>query len=177
MHHTHEPDVPAIETDRLSLRAHRLSDFDESAALWGDPDITRHIGGKTSTREESWTRLLRYIGHWAAMGFGYWVVREQGSGRFVGEVGFADYKREMQPSIEGAPEIGWVVARWAQGRGFATEAVSAVLAWGAIRFGAARTVCIIDPENLASIRVAEKSGYAQIELATYRGQPILLFAR
>jgi RimJ/RimL family protein N-acetyltransferase len=54
-------------------------------------------------------RLLRYVGHWAVLGFGYWVVEEKASGEFVGETGFADYRREMKPSLDGAPEIGWVL--------------------------------------------------------------------
>ena len=50
---------------------------------------------------------MRYSGHWAILGFGYWVVRDTQSGRFLGEVGFADYHREIEPSLHGTPEIGW----------------------------------------------------------------------
>jgi RimJ/RimL family protein N-acetyltransferase len=170
--------VPVIETERLVMRGHRLGDFDDSAALWADPEVTRFIGGKPQTREEAWTRLLRYIGHWSVMGYGYWVVTERASGRFVGEVGFAEYRRAMEPSIEGTPEIGWVVAGWARGRGFATEAVRGAVSWGEARFGRdQRTVCIIAPGNLVSIRVAEKCGYQRIGEASFHGQPTLLFAR
>ena len=63
------PDAPAIETARLSLRAHALADFAESAAMWADPEVTRHIGGKPFSEEQSWHRLLRYVGHWALLGF------------------------------------------------------------------------------------------------------------
>lgn len=107
-----EPVVPAIETQRLVLRGFRVEDFADSAALWADPDVTRFIGGRPSTEEESWTRFLRYLGHWSALGFGYWAVREKNSGRYVGEVGFADYRRDIEPSLGGAPEIGWVLAAW-----------------------------------------------------------------
>ncbi len=169
--------APAIDTERLALRGHRLEDFKESLALWRDPVVTRHIGGVPLGEEEVWTRLLRYAGHWSLLGFGYWVVRERASGRFVGEVGFADYRREIQPPLGGAPEAGWVMAPWAHGKGFATEAVTAILAWGDARFGATGTVCIIDPENLASIRVAEKCGYRMREQATYHGAPTIIFER
>jgi RimJ/RimL family protein N-acetyltransferase len=167
--------IPTIETKRLTLRGHRLEDFPECAALWADPEVTRYIGGRPSTEEEVWARLLRYVGHWALLGFGYWVVLEKSTGRFVGEVGLANFRRAIEPSFLGAPEAGWVLAPWAHGRGFATEAIGAVMAWGGKRFGASRTVCMIDPGNLPSIRVAEKCGYREFARTTYKGDPTILF--
>jgi RimJ/RimL family protein N-acetyltransferase len=169
--------IPGIETERLTLRAHRLEDFVDSAAMWGDPEVTRYIGGRPFSKEEVWTKLLRYVGHWSVMGFGYWVARDRATGRFVGEVGFADFKREIEPSLDGAPEIGWALAPWAHGRGLATEAVRAANAWGVAHFESGRTVCLISPENLASIRVAEKCGYKEFKRTTYKGQPTILFER
>ncbi len=166
-----------LATERLSLRVHRVGDFDECYEMWSDPIVTRYIGGRPSTREETWSRVLRYIGHWEALGFGYWVLRERDTGRFVGEAGFADYRRDLQPSIDGVPEIGWALAPWAHGRGLGTEAVRAVVAWGDDVFGDGRTVALIDPENVASIRVAAKCGYHEIARTTYKGQPSLLYER
>jgi RimJ/RimL family protein N-acetyltransferase len=171
------PPAPVLQTERLVLRAHTLADYEESAAMWADPEVTRHIGGRPSTAEEAWSRLLRYAGLWALLGFGYWVARERETGRFVGEVGFADFRRELTPSLEGAPEAGWALAPWAQGRGFATEAVRAALAWGDAHLAAERTVCMIHPENVPSIRVAEKCGFRRIASSTYKGDPALLFER
>ncbi len=169
-------EVPFLETPRLILRGHRLDDFVHSAAMWADPNVTQYIGGKPLTEEESWTKFLRYAGHWALLGFGYWVVEEKATSNFVGELGFADYKRNLQPSLQGEPEIGWVLASPAHGKGYATEAVRAAVAWGDERFQS-RTVCIIAPENLASIRVAVKCGYRDPQTATYKGKPTLLFVR
>ena len=101
------PPVPTLQTERLRLRGHRLDDFGPCAAMWADPTVTRHIGGKPSTEEESWTRLLRYVGHWAMLGFGYWVVEEQATGGFVGEIGFANYKRDLALPFKDNPEAGW----------------------------------------------------------------------
>lgn len=169
--------VPELETERLKLRGHRLDDYAASAAMWADPNVTRHIGGKPLSQEESWTKLLRYVGHWALLGFGYWVVEEKATGRFVGEIGFADYKRELEPSLHDKPEIGWVLAPASQDKGYATEAVRAAIRWGDANFGPAQTACIIYPENLPSIRVAEKCGYRQWRLTTYKGRPTLVFVR
>src|SRR5229473_5109567 len=169
--------VPVLETERLKLRGHRLEDFVQCAAMWADPLVIRYIGGKPLTEEESWTRFLRYVGHWSLLGFGYWVAEEKASGNFVGEIGFADYKRDLEPSLKGVPEIGWVLGSQAHGRGYATEAVRAVVAWGDAHFLPARTACIIAPENLASIRVAVKCGYREFQLTTYKGQPTMMFVR
>ncbi len=65
--------------------------------MWGVRIVTRHIGGRPFTAEESWSRLLRYAGHWYLLGFGYWAVVERGTNRFVGEVGFADFHRRHHP--------------------------------------------------------------------------------
>ena len=145
--------------------------------MWADPRVTRHIGGKPLTEEESWTRFLRYAGHWSLLGFGYWMAEEKATGNFIGEIGFADYKRDLQPSLKGIPEIGWALVAQAHGRGYATEAVRAALAWGDAHFPSARTACIIDPENLPSIRVAVKCGYRELQLTTYKGQPTKMFVR
>jgi RimJ/RimL family protein N-acetyltransferase len=169
--------VPAVETDRLLLRGHRVQDFADCLALWTDPDSTRFIGGKPLTREEVWVRMLRYAGHWSLLGFGYWVVTEKETGRFVGEVGFGNFKREIEPSLDGMPEIGWVLAPWHHGKGYATEAARAALGWGDAHFDAARTACIIAPENGPSLRVAEKCGYREICRTTYKDKPTIIFVR
>jgi len=46
--------VPTLETERLRLRGHRVEDLDASAAMWSDPKVVRHVGGRLNTREECW---------------------------------------------------------------------------------------------------------------------------
>ena len=168
--------VPVLETERLTLRGHQLDDFPAFATMWADSAVTRHIGGKPLSQEESWTKFLRYFGHWALLGFGYWVVEEKATGHFVGEVGFADYKRNIELELN-FPEAGWVLAAQFHGKGYATEAVRAAIAWGESHFGSSPTTCLIHPENLASIRVAEKCGYRERERTTYKGHPTMVFVR
>ncbi len=175
--------IPQLETARLILRGHALADLDDCAAMWADPEIVRHIGGQPSTREQAWARLLRYVGHWELLGFGFWAIVEKSSGRFAGELGLADFKRELEPdSLHSGPpigdlETGWVVAPWAHGRGFATEALQAALAWGDARFPGRSTACVIEPANTASIRLATKCGYVESSRATYHGDSIVIFRR
>lgn len=150
------------------------ADFEESAALWADPAVTRFIGGRPSTHEESWARLLRSVGHWAVLGFGYWMVRERSSGRFLGEVGFSDFHREVSPPLEGAPELGWVLSPSAQGQGFGIEAVRAALEWADARLGPGRRVCMVAPENARSLLLAGKAGFVEYARGTYKGQVSVL---
>jgi RimJ/RimL family protein N-acetyltransferase len=168
--------VPVLETERLFLRGHTLADFDAVADMWADAAVTRYIGGKPSTREESWARMLRYPGMWALLGYGFWAVEEKASGRFVGEIGFADFHRDIEPAID-APEQGWSLAPWAHGQGYAREALAATIRWGEAQLGRGDFVCIISPENAASIRLAERAGYAQIAHTTYKGAETLMFRR
>lgn len=166
-----------ITTERLVMRPPGREDFDDSAAAWSDPEVVRYIGGRTFTREEAWSRLLRYVGHWALQGYGFWTLRERDSGRYVGEVGLADFKRDMTPSFAGAREMGWVLARQAHGKGYATEAVRAALAWSLERFPGTRLVCMIDPGNVASLRVAAKCGFSEFARTTYKDTAVILLER
>jgi RimJ/RimL family protein N-acetyltransferase len=121
--------------------------------------------------------MLRYAGLWSMLGYGYWAVEERASYKFVGDVGFADFHRELVPSIAGIPEAGWVLDPQFYGRGYATEALHAALAWADANISSDRTACIIAPENVASIRVAEKAGYVETGRTTYHGDPAILFMR
>jgi RimJ/RimL family protein N-acetyltransferase len=167
---------PFIETERLCLRLPRLADLDARAAMIADVETTRFIGGPQN-REESWNRLLRYTGHWALLGYGFFAVEERASGRFVGEVGFCDFQRGLGSDFDPAPEAGWVIARWATGQGYASEALSAAIAWYEGHFGVGRAVCIIDPNNGASLRVAAKHGFTPFREAHYKDVPVILHER
>jgi len=144
--------------------------------MWADPVVRRYLGGGPPTANRAWLRLLEYVGHWPAMQFGYWAVEERATGAFVGDAGFADFKREVGPSMRGVPELGYVFAARAHGKGYATEAARAVVAWGDAR-GFTRTVCLIHAENAASLRVAEKCGYREFERTAFGEAPVVFLER
>lgn len=169
--------VPVLETERLRLRGHRADDFAALAAIWADPAVARHIGGKPSTLQESWMRLLRYPGMWALLGYGFWAIEEKASGRLIGDIGYMDAKRAIEPALDGMPELGWALAHDAQGKGYAREALVAVLAWGKAHFGTHRAVCIIEPGNAASIRLAIDAGFHFLHEVTYRDAPTRVYVR
>lgn len=171
------PAPPELRTARLRLRPPGVADFETSLALWQDPAVTRFIGGRPQTREEVWGRLLRYVGHWQAMGFGYWIAETIDTGRFVGEVGLADYRRDTVPSFTGTPEAGWVLSSACHGQGFATEAAAAALAWRDAHLPGQDTVAIIEPAHAASLHIAEKLGFRPESTLHYHGIPITLLRR
>ena len=170
-------EIPTLQSARLRLRAPTLNDLPQSLAMWSDPDVSRHISGKPSTEEEVWGRLIRYVGHWCLIGYGYWVVEAIEDGAYVGEVGFGDYRRAMVPPLDRVPEMGWVLATRAHGQGLATEAARAALAWRDSALPPGPTVSIVAPEHGASLRVAAKLGFHAIGQSMYRAQPTVVLRR
>lgn len=158
-----------LRTTRLQLRPHTPKDLDDSLSLWSHPKAVRYIGGTPLSREDVWSRLLRNMGHWQALGFGYFVVHHRD--KFLGEVGVADFRRENLV-LPGVGEAGWVFLPDAQGQGYAQEAVEAVLDW----FDRP-TSCIIHPENEASLKLAAKLHYQLEATTTYKDHPTLVFSR
>jgi RimJ/RimL family protein N-acetyltransferase len=170
------PQAPVLETARLRLRLHRTEDIDARTAMTGDSYVMRHFDA-VQTREDNWARLLRCVGHWALQGWGMFVIEEKESGRFVGEAGLMDFCRCLGPDFDGIPEGGWILNGWAEGKGYATEAMQAAMAWYEEQFGIARMVCIIAPGNTPSLRVARKLGFMPFDERDYHGRPVILHER
>ncbi len=169
--------APLLETDRLILRSHQVDDYPDCVAMWRDPQVVKYTIGSESPPQRTWLRLLAYCGHWSLMGFGYWAVESKSTRRYIGELGFADFRRGLHPSIEGIPEIGWALCVEAQGRGYATEALRKVVEWGDANLGVSRTVCIVHRENLRSVNLARKLGYSIVLREATDDQPDMLLAR
>lgn len=169
--------IPTLETERLILRPHRLDDFDAYVEMWADPEVVRFIGGKPFGREASWMRFMRQAGIWHHMGFGFFAIVEKETGLFIGEAGFHELRRDITPNIEGTLEAGWALMPTGQGWGYATEAMTAVIGWAGTTFPGQRMTCIIDPDNLPSIRVATRLGFTELARTDYGGGPVVIFER
>ena len=169
--------IPTLETPRLRLRAYALEDFEAYAALWAEPAVVRFIGGAPLSREAAWVRFLRQIGLWYHLGFGFFAIEEKASGALIGEAGFHDLHRALEPSIEGTMEAGWGLTGRMQGRGLAEEAMRAALDWAERHGTGSRFTCIIHPDNGASLHVAGKLGFTPFDRALYNGHPVVLMER
>lgn len=168
--------IPMLETARLILRGYRNEDFPALVALWSDPRTTRLMGMKPMSEEDVWAKYLRSVGSWEVNGFGFWAIEEKASGSFVGEAGFLNAKRAIEPPLP-IPEMGWSLVPGVQGKGYATEAVAAAIAWGESHFGRVRFSCIIAPENAPSLRVAARFGFVEAARTTYKDHPTIVFYR
>jgi RimJ/RimL family protein N-acetyltransferase len=166
-----------IETQRLVLRRYRADDHECVLRLASDPEIFRYSHHGALGSEESWSMLLRHVGHWAERGWGVFGVEEKETGALVGQAGLSDFRRRLGPRFDGAPEITWSFETSSQRRGYATEAARAALDWYDRAHGPTRTVCLIHEQNAASLRVAEKLGYQEFDRRHYKGYPAILLER
>ena len=142
-----------LKTERLVLRMLREDDFEQYVAIVADPEVARYLSdGKPLSRADAWRQMAMIVGHWQLRGYGMWAVEEAATGRLAGRIGF------LNP--EGWPgfELGWTLAREFWGRGYATEAARRVLEYGFTEMGLEHVISLIRPDNLPSIKVAERLG-------------------
>lgn len=168
--------IPELVTDRLRLRAFTREDFDWYCAMWQDPEVLRFIGGEARDQRECWMRFLMNFGMWDIERFGFWLVEDRADGTRLGSGGLLAAIRGIA-EIDAHPEAGWAFLPVAYGRGVATETMTAVLAWADAQVDAPQTGCIIEPDNVASIRVAEKLDYRATGSATFQGDAIGTYVR
>lgn len=158
-----------LETQRLVMRMWSEDDFESYAKLCADPDVMRFLGGKTYDRAEAWRHMASIIGHWQLRGYGHWAVEEKSSGKFAGRIGF------LNP--EGWPgfELGWTLAKEFWGKGYATEGARRALEHAFTELNRNHVISLIHPENLASIRVAERLGEKLEGTAKIFGNEVLVY--
>ncbi|MBI3795783.1 MAG: GNAT family N-acetyltransferase [Deltaproteobacteria bacterium] len=145
----HAPAV--ITTDRLVLRRPALTDAADVYAYAHDPEVTRHLVWPTHTEiKESIAFLETCDPRWEAGDEYCWVITIAPEDRVVGSIGCR--VREY------TADFGYVLHRAYWGHGYATEAAQAVVTWLRSLPGICRISATCDVDNLASVRVLEKSG-------------------
>ena len=159
-----------LETDRLTLRMLRESDFSAYAEMCGDPEGMRYIGdGEPLSRPLAWRNLAMMIGHWSLRGYGMWAATERASGALVGRIGF--WNPEGWPGFE----LGWMLRRPFWGRGYATEGATAALRFAFAELREPQVISLIHAENAASIRVALRLGERPVDSIEAAGRPALVY--
>jgi RimJ/RimL family protein N-acetyltransferase len=144
-----------LQTSRLLLRPWVAADREPFAAMNADPQVRAHYPTLLS-REESDASVARIEAHFAGHGYGFWAVEIPGVAPFVGMVGLAvlDFDAHFTPCIE----IGWRLAVPHWGRGYATEAALASLAFGFDELKLDEIVAYTAAGNVRSRRVMERIG-------------------
>ncbi|HEY8313502.1 MAG TPA: GNAT family N-acetyltransferase [Candidatus Baltobacteraceae bacterium] len=160
-----------IETQRLLIRKWMPSDVDAATAIYGDPEVMRFIPVGPLSREQTARMIERFVDEDERSGFGLWPVIAKETGAIVAECGLHTLAET------GEVEIGWLFARDAWGKGYATEAGRAVLEFG---FGEARLrriVCLIDRENHRSVAVANRLQFHYDRIGRYYNRDLMKYYR
>jgi ribosomal-protein-alanine N-acetyltransferase len=144
-----------LETNRLLLRHQLPADLDDLWALYCDPEITKYIPDAPRTRQEAREELEWHMhGHPRFPELGLWATIHKDTGKFIGRCGLLPWSLDGHPEVEVAYTLAY--AYW--GRGLATEAAQAILDYGFENLNLTRLISTIDPENIASQKVAKKIG-------------------
>ena len=153
-----------IRTDRLFLRRFTMEDLEAYARIMGDQNVGRWFPkGDGYTREESEKSLTNILKHWDKNGFGIWAIVDKASDVLIGRCGLNLIADTSEV------EVDFVVAPDSWGRGYATEAAKAALAYGFEKLKLDRIIALAKPDNTASRRVIEKIGMRYLKNAEYWG--------
>lgn len=150
-----DPHPKILETKRLILRRLMLDDLDALFALYRDPEIRRYFPEGTLTYEETREELEWFLhGHPIHPELGLWATIHKETNQFIGRCGLLPWTIEEHTEVE----VAYLLAKAYWGQGLATEAAQAIRDYGFEQLHLARLICLIDPANQASRRVAEKIG-------------------
>lgn len=139
------------ETNRLILRIWGYEDIKDYAQIISDPEVMKFIGnGLAQNLQEAELYITKCIEVFAENGWSRFAVINKETNKLMGFCGFANYNNEL--------DFGWRFAKKFWGKGYGTEAAKVVLELGIKTYKFQRIVCIVYPENKASIRIIEKIG-------------------
>src|SRR5262245_36461555 len=168
-----QPGKFILETNRLLLRRQVIEDLDELWALYCNPEITKYIPDAPRTREEAKEELEWHMnGHPKYPDLGLWATIYKEAGKFIGRCGLLPWTIEGQQEVE----VAYTIAQEYWGHGLGTEAAQAILQYGFIQLNISRLICLIDPENIASQRVAEKIGMTLEKRSDFEDLPTLIYS-
>lgn len=144
-----------LETERLILRRLVIDDLDELFALYSDPEIRRYFPEGVLNLEETKEELEWFLnGHPEHSELGLWGTIHKDTGKFIGRCGLLPWTIDDRQEVE----VAYLIDKAFWGQGLATEAARGILQYGFEKLKLGRLICLIDPDNIASQRVAEKIG-------------------
>ncbi|WP_374516998.1 GNAT family N-acetyltransferase [Brevundimonas sp.] len=142
---------PVIQTKRLTLRPIAMEDFPRWAEMMADPEAARFLGG-AQPAATAWRGFMTMAGAWSLTGVSMFSVIERDSGLWLGRIG------PWRPHDWPGTEVGWGLHPDAQGKGYGVEAATAAIDHAFDVLGWTEVIHCIDPDNLPSIRLAERIG-------------------
>jgi RimJ/RimL family protein N-acetyltransferase len=169
--------LEAIRTERLFLRPFVMDDLDALAEVLSDPEAMRYVGkgeARGRTRGESERTLRSILDEYERWGHGLLAATTpaENGGRPIGWCGLIRWNLDGVEEVE----VAYLLGRPYWGKGYATEAATAVRDAGLHGRGRRRLVSLIYPDNRASVRVAEKVGMAYERDTEFFDQRLLLYS-
>jgi RimJ/RimL family protein N-acetyltransferase len=160
-----------LQTPRLILRLFVAEDADALVSVHGDPEVMRFSADGVKTREQITRFIQKTQAYHRRNGYSQWAIVWKSTGQCIGECGI------LVQHVGGIAEreISYRVSRSFWGRGIATEAATAsrIHAFETLRLD--RFISIIDPRNVASVRVAERVGMTGEKAEIFHGIPVVIY--
>ncbi len=163
-----------LETKRLILRHLLPGDLGQLYALYRDPDIRRYFPEGTLSYAETQEELAWFLnGHPVHPHLGLWATIHKASNQFIGRCGLLPWTIEQRPEVE----VAYLLDKAYWGQGLGTEVAQALVHYAFEQLHIPRLICLIDPANLASIKVAQKIGMTLEREAHDEKGRYLIYAR
>lgn len=160
-----------VETDRLLLVPCQKEHAAALNSMNRLPEVMKYMGGQTETPEDTLVFIERVTEHWAQHGCSWWTVFKKTSDECVGAVTL----QYLPGDAKGRLEVGWRLLPSQQGKGFATEAGRAAIAYGRKNFAGEEIVAVAHPENSASHRVMGRLGMTLACVEEHYGEPCVVY--
>jgi [ribosomal protein S5]-alanine N-acetyltransferase len=162
-----------IETERLTLRRLTMDDVDALAAIYADADVRKYFPEGVLTYEQTKEELEWIINvYYGQYGFGLWATLLKETNEVIGRCGLLPWTIDGREEVE----VAYLLAKEHWGRGLGTEAARAILAYGFGELHRSRLICLIDPANEASVKVAAKIEMSLEREADIDGEPTLVYS-
>ncbi len=163
-----------LETQRLLLRRLVPDDLDDLYALYRDEEIRRYFPEGVLTYDETREELEWFLnGHPRHPELGLWATIYKETGSFIGRCGLLPWTIEERLEVE----VAYMLAKEYWGQGLGSEAARGILQYGFEHLNLPRLICMMYPENKASVRVAENMGMTfEKEMVDEKG-PYWIYAK
>ena len=159
-----------FNTERISAERLKEEHIEFIHRMHQDEQVMSYLGGIRSS-EQTAEYMEQNLYHWEKYGYGIWVLRENSTGDLIGRGGMRNAVLGGNEEVEVA--YGLLPEFW--NKGLATEFAGAVVRIGLSEIGLSGLACVTHPDNLASQRVVEKTGFVFERKVIYKSEPHLLF--
>lgn len=159
-----------ITTQRLTLRPFERTDEDAAFAFFSDPEVMQFsLNGVHTSRKPTEDFIIANMKRQDRQEFSIWAVVEQESDALIGMCGLADFGHGI-PGVE----LAYRLRRDKWGQGYASEAAEGAIEYAFTQADLDRLIAAVEPDNLASVHVLEKTGFVRVSRRSISGKDAFL---